>query len=1059
MSKHDDFALAIKAEKQRLIGENTFKLSDESPVFEILDALGYNLGTDVLEFFDREETKSKLEEEKAFTSYMFEIAKDAKELYVQTKLEADSDPVDKELAKTRNQYGYEYAIIKNVKYKSVLEKRALRERMSIIDAAYEYQAALTVFSEFGLPASVEKFNSDSTYNDMITMKHQNDNLDASIRLLANEAVFNYLYINQRSSVEQFKNLLTKFGLSLEELTQKGNLYTPTNMILSKIENGMNKDGIGRTAVMNKFLSLASQYNLKLNDKNSIWKFVNENNELKNYTTFGQLNEDGDRVISLIGNILGMFADAAKDPIPAALQLNEVNISTTLSMLGIGLKPEFAFGFNFLPGIREASKAVQQAQFAISEDSSQDYVFYNNAILDQMRLLFKTEPTLHSDLQNLGILDTNSSEFMLKLNKGNIKIEFAPQKLDTTKLNSLTPSQVGFKVSTKTGVELTDKQAEIVLMGYYWEQAQQTWSINRVSNMTNLFKRLNPSLAAFDRQRDGMQRIKNAELFTEASVATLFEGENSVWKVLSETLADANEQFSKILLERTPFFSDVTSQFAKYFKEPKMFANVITSYLGLAKFLKTYPGSRIVDNEYMQDIIDQDDAALLKSFTPEYWFTNSLAKELENMQELYPKNEFLKLLKPEESKASAMVEFNGKLYSDVKERFLQIMSRAKIKGEFADKIVNDISALYNSGKSEERLFVKKLFYHELVRTGMLPKAGSFFQFMPAELVLPISDNIEDFISYMKNATKEDKANFKNYIKEYLGTESEKEVYDFFGELFNQIAYAASMEKGNDKIPAYKYFGSKSSYNVGIKGNSKNNFKGTNYQLFNFLPEGSKANPTLEQMKDAKAALIKHVFNLFSAKPDVSINLREAGNVDVVDLAGEEFTMNLTGEVSSPSNSISKSFGVKYNKDLGMFEFPALLKINRKVFVLQSTDSSEKGMSSGEALVKSFTGESIFTNFGLSATYKAVPEVYSSDKFSPLAFNSKQAEKYKDYTDRKTTIVMNTEVAPVVASPTVEETTKTEEITDVPTDAQFLDDSFFGNFDWMKDDNDSEDPLKC
>jgi DNA-directed RNA polymerase beta subunit len=192
MSKHDDFSVAIKAEKKKLIGENTFALSDESPVFEVLNALGFNLGSDVQEFFDRKETKSKLAEEKEFSSYMFELAKDAKELYVQTKLDAETNPVDKELAKSRNQYGYEYAIIKSVKQKSLAEKRALRERMNIIDAAYEYQAILNVFSEFGLPASIEKFKSDARYNDMVTMKYQNDNLDASIRLLANEAVFNYL---------------------------------------------------------------------------------------------------------------------------------------------------------------------------------------------------------------------------------------------------------------------------------------------------------------------------------------------------------------------------------------------------------------------------------------------------------------------------------------------------------------------------------------------------------------------------------------------------------------------------------------------------------------------------------------------------------------------------------------------------------------------------------------------------------------------------------------------------------------------------------------------------
>ena len=38
---------------------------------------------------------------------------------------------------------------------------------------------------------------------------------------------------------------------------------------------------------------------------------------------GTLVENNKRAIEFIGNILGMFADAAKDPIPNALGFNEV----------------------------------------------------------------------------------------------------------------------------------------------------------------------------------------------------------------------------------------------------------------------------------------------------------------------------------------------------------------------------------------------------------------------------------------------------------------------------------------------------------------------------------------------------------------------------------------------------------------------------------------------------------------------------------------------------------------------------------------------------------------
>ena len=232
--------------------------------------------------------------------------------------------------------------------------------LNYLDSVFEYQATMDVLSKYGMPSNLSEFESRPAFSEMVSPKYQNQNLTASLQILANEAVFKYLYINQRSSTQEFKDILSQFGIDLKAITKKSNLFTPTNMIESKVENNMNKDGIGRTAVMNKFLSLASQYNLKLSDKAIVWAYQTMDDRLILKDTFGQLNEQDQRVIAIIGNILGMFADGAKDPIPAALQMNEVNASTTLAMIGIGLDPEFALAFNFLPEVRKAALAVQQS---------------------------------------------------------------------------------------------------------------------------------------------------------------------------------------------------------------------------------------------------------------------------------------------------------------------------------------------------------------------------------------------------------------------------------------------------------------------------------------------------------------------------------------------------------------------------------------------------------------------------------------------------------------------------------------------------------------------------
>jgi len=226
-------------------------------------------------------------------------------------------------------------------------------------------------------------------------------------------------------------------------------------------------------------------------------------------------------------------------------------------------------------------------------------------------------------------------------------------------------------------------------------------------MTNLFKRLNPSLVAFDKMRDNIAELMDPDrsMFDEASIAKLFASDQ-VWNTLRNTLEDANEQFSKVFLERTPFFDPITRIFKGYFEDPKTISNTLTSFLALGKFKLTYPGSRKVDNPVVQSAIDNDDAMILKSFTPEYWFTNNLYEQVEQLREKYPENDFLKLLRPDKSASTATVIYNGTSYAGVTERFVTLLSKAKIKGDYANKIADDISFLYNQGSVEERQFVSQ-----------------------------------------------------------------------------------------------------------------------------------------------------------------------------------------------------------------------------------------------------------------------------------------------------------------------------------------------------------------
>jgi hypothetical protein len=1017
MAKHEDFAPAIRRRKQELRdmgGEGTLELPSDGALFQILRGLKIDLAN-VTENFDQKFIKSKYSDEKDFTSYMFQLTKESKDFYVKAKELADQNPENRELAKTRNVYGKELADLKAIRQAAVTAQQKTKQQLTFLDNVFEYQAILDVMSAYGLPASLEAFMNNENFSQMVSPKYQNANLTASLQILGNEAVFNYLYINQRASTQQFKDILESFGIDLDTITKKSNLFTPTAMIESKVENNMNKDGIGRTAVMNKFLSLASQYNLKLSDRALVWVYANADGSVVFKDTFGQLNEKDQRVISIIGNILGMFADGAKDPIPAALQMNEVNASTTLAMIGIGLDPEFALAFNFLPEVRNAALAVQQSQFAVSEDLDQEYLFYNQAIVTQLQELVTEDESVLNRLKQNGVITKTSWPGRIVFDKPiNVKIGFEPKKLNiySLKNNLLTPSSIGFEMRfAGTDEMLTEDEMKVVLLSYYGKQAQQTWSINRAASMTNLFKRLNPSLVAFDKMRDNIEELMDPDrsMFDEASIGKLF-GSDQVWNTLSDALEDANEQFSKVFLERTPFFNPITRIFKGYFEDPKTVANTLTSFLALGKFKLTYPGSRKVANPVVQSIIDNDDAMILKSFTPEYWFTNNLYEQVEKLREKYPDNDFLKLLRPDKSDSTATVIYNGTSYAGVTERFVTMLSKAKIKGEYANKVTDDISFLYNQGTVEEKQFVKNLFYHELVRTGMQYKQGSFISYMPAELKIPVSNYIEEFIDGIKSmeGSKTFEEDFTAFIKQYTGETTEEGVSQFFTEMFNQLAYAANAENNNRKIPQFR--DKKNAVSISFKFNSKNpNFSKPIVKAF-VEKEANK-----ETLPVAKLKAMNYVLGALGLSFDSSVDLTKIDSIRIAEALGDDFTINLSERRDGTEKAamiLGGMFGIKRNmqeRESLEFVFPSIMKVAGKTYVLQGVDDNAKGNKTiGSNLFDAIVGKTSFSNTGNVAKYKVIPAQYTSDALSPIAFSSEDAEKYKRYITKKEAIIYNVNV---------------------------------------------------
>ncbi|NBP68429.1 MAG: hypothetical protein EBU52_06750, partial [Cytophagia bacterium] len=665
------------------------------------------------------------------------------------------------------------------------------------DVLKEYDAILAAFEKLGLPVSLEQFEANPKLSKVVRPAFQNANLRAMMDILSSEAVFNNLYINERSSVQAFEDIATAFGRSMDDMSQRVNHLSIDGVVVTKQMGSVYKSGIGIAANLNKFVALASQFGLELKSEHVIWAFNDaiDNGDgtitirdFKKYTNFGGLSEDNQRVIAAIGNILGMFADGMKKPIPYALGMNDVNAGVTITMIGLGLSSEFAIGFNFMPEVVKAVREVQATTYAVSDSETNTTKFLSSEINAQIEKLVKENEIEFQELKDLGVITGESTGRRIAVERTNISLKFAPKVLDDAKVfeNTVTSKEIGYELSAvlqagykdpKTGealkenmiIPLSEVQQRIILLKLYAEQAQQQFAIQRTGSILNTFKKLNPRFVSFDKLLKNMNDVvlkSKHNIFTVASTQKIFENDQ-VFKYLYDAMKDLDEQSSKLFLERSEFFTAVRSMFDQVFEDKGRIAKIITSYVALRKYQRSMPGSRSTGVQAIDEMIAQDDKNLLDSFKAEYFFTNNLKREVDEMLQKYPDNKFLQLLVSEEGEVNALNEKN----QIVTERGLKLISKANLSGSYATNVMDDAFVLM----MRENLFVKKLFYHELAKTGMQYKSGSFLQLLPTEMMKPLSANIDDFVKKLES-TRGNRYQLMTAIKEFLGAEAtDQDVY--------------------------------------------------------------------------------------------------------------------------------------------------------------------------------------------------------------------------------------------------------------------------------------------
>lgn len=1009
MAKKDEFKDLIANRLREIREEGSFDLDSDSEVFKYMEMLGFTK-QDFIKTVNLSQISARIEEMQAdiesLSEQRDELGDYLDELKDQIALgetkKGGKKRVNslKDIKQKRANAIDEIRGVKQQLFDTIKGIRPLQEESweaastaeKFMYAAAKVKAMFDVLSKFDIPINIEEFEKHEFMQDLVADKYQNQNLNARQAILGNEYIFNYLYKRERSSVDRFKQLAKEFGIDLKRSGLKTNQYTITSMIRSKADNGIFKDGIGITANMNKFLAMASWYELELSKP--VWQFHSDKSG-KNWNRlnkFGAINAENQRVIALIGNVLGMFADGAKEPIPSALKMNDVNTGVTLAMIGVGLRPEFALGFNFIPEIAKATAKVIAAQRALRSTTDKQFASLSSEVRKAAAELLT--PEVFSELVEAEIFDENTAMFDPMINKSRLVIEFStPQErgtmLDDTRMmnNELGLSEIGYTVKgLKSETVLSEQAQKYVLLHMYEQQAAQSFDIASAGSMINMLKSLNSQFESFDKIYENMAAMMSGDsIFTEESMEPLMK--DQVWTELYKVGSDLNTQSYNLFLERGPFFKQINRVFKELFNDKSNIAKTIVGYVSIKRMRDTLPGSRKSSDAYIQSLIDREDQALRDTFTADFWFTNTLGEELRSFQAKYPNNKFLNYLKEEivESQIAKIGE------EELPMRFIKMINTVKLKSDEASGVYNDVMSLMND--QEGKLFLKKLFYHELGRAGMGHKKNMFYNFLPRVFRKELSNNIDMFVNTLR-ATYSDPEAFGKMIRDYFGATDNDQVYDALDMLFTNMVYNAIKEPNNTRV--------KTRFNLNVSGDKR---------LMQTLPvpEGMST--------DDKRAAITNVVNAMFGKSGEIVPTSQRGSTVLplgINQLGYEFVMDMSKETLGIYGlnefavaRIAGMFGVE-TSDEGNYNFPMVIKFqDGSVYMLQGA-GSDVSSTIGENVYNTLSGKSTsFATSGKSARYTLVPGNLMSDNISPLGFDADEINRFAEILVEKVETVEESE----------------------------------------------------
>lgn len=638
----------------------------------------------------------------------------------------------KENAEWRNKR-VEYLAAKDSLDAMFEDLRSTKEDLAKMNNTLKLAALVNVLKTKNMPVSQAEFTKYLGSNPTPVLPVlNNESLQQKIDILSNEKVFQDFYINERSTVEPFREIASSIGASVDAVVTQNSIYSVMGDVVANQLNSSNKDGIGIAASFNKFLAFSEKNSVSLDAP--LFYDIDSSGKLNTRIDF-----TNSEAIRRTGQALGMFADAAKEPIPSVLNLNPDTSGVSNVIMGMTGNLQFALLINKIPFVENITDEYRNQNSAIQDAGS----FMAPGLKAMIKGKLKE---MISDIAS----DDRLTEIFEVDNKGEVIFgQFRPMYVKTVEPNpaaasmkreDITLSDLGLELYYEDGSSVVEDVAQAYLANTYANVLTLNSDILELGKLLNLIKQQKPEFNELDSVLSSYDYFTSGTSIFGDSIAKALKSSKEYTNLVkaAQKMSDYSRQ---ILIERSPLFSSIRSILGSGLNNT--FGNEkarqdITDQIGkfiIINKIKNNIKLEIEDLKGKKDEKSIDKLAMLeesaKYFTADFWLdNNSLLDDLDYLYTTNPGNPFVEFLK-----------VNGRQGID----YLEATSRMKLDKDLTENIINGYESLQKSKDKRTLRLSRQMFYYLLAKDGLGYGAFTFIKYVNPDIpqMTAVSDSLTEF----------------------------------------------------------------------------------------------------------------------------------------------------------------------------------------------------------------------------------------------------------------------------------------------------------------------------